>query len=387
MRRLRFDGYHRFGWLQPAEASSQRHCWRCARTGISLGRTRRVLLQTPLAVLIVLLLTLTACQGSTPGQNTPVAGPKELPISESVPAVPGKLLYVKSGAFWTFEPGTKTTQQLVTFPERTFAASPAISPDGTRVAYGLFRLGQGVQDPGGGDLYVMAMDGSRQQLVLAHDAPGVSLVEPAWPPDGQTLYFTRRDLEGEVRIERVRLDGSGRTVVVEGGHSPSLSADGKQLAYLTTDRETLVDTLWIAGSGGTNAKRLLGESQFRALAAPRLTSNGEQIVFAAVERTAPPSSAGSNEPFERLRAWLGPGVAQAHGVPWDIWLVNADGTGLRRLTDLREDSPIPVWSPDEKWIAFSGELGLYLVDVEGKQVLRVSDEFASGGLTWLRRPG
>lgn len=335
--------------------------------------------------LAVLLLTLAACQGSAPSQNTTIVEPKEIPISETVPELPGQLLYVKGGAFWTFDPGTKATQQLVTFPERTFAAGPVISPDGARVAYGLFRLGQGAQDPGGGDLYVMATDGSQQQMVLAHDAPGVSLGEPAWAPDGQTLYFTRRALEGEVRIERVRLDGTGRTVVVEGAHSPSLSADGKQLAYLTTDPETFENTLWIAGSDGTNATRLIGEPRFRALAAPRLTSNGEQIVFAAVEQTPAPSSARTNEPFERLRTWLGPGVAQAHGVPWDIWLVQADGTGLRRLTDLSEDSPIPVWSPDEQWVAFSGELGLYLVDVEGKQVLRVSDEFATGGLTWLHQ--
>ena len=129
--------------------------------------------------LVVLLLLLAGCQSSAPSQQSAIVEPKEIPISESVPEVAGKFLYVKSGAFWTFDPSTKTSRELVTFPERTFAAGPATSPDGTRIAYGLFRLGQGAQDPGGGDLYVMNSDGSKQQLVLTHDAPGVSLVETA----------------------------------------------------------------------------------------------------------------------------------------------------------------------------------------------------------------
>ncbi|MBI4545931.1 MAG: PD40 domain-containing protein [Gemmatimonadetes bacterium] len=52
--------------------------------------------------------------------------------------------------------------------------------------------------------------------------------EPAWAPDGQTLYFRRDN-----RIWRIRLDGSGAQPVAqtEGGREPAVSPDGRYLAF------------------------------------------------------------------------------------------------------------------------------------------------------------
>ncbi len=73
----------------------------------------------------------------------------------------------------------------------------------------------------------------------------------------------------------------------------------------------------------------------------------------------------------------------AHGVPWELWVVTADGAGLQRLTDLREDSPRAAWSPDGKWIALKGELGMYLLGADGKHLRRIVQELAGDGLAWL----
>jgi Tol biopolymer transport system component len=83
-------------------------------------------------------------------------------------------------------------------------------------------------------------------------------------------------------------------------------------------------------------------------------------------------------------SWLAPPVAYAHGVPWDLWLANADGSGRKRITNIQEDSPVPTWSPDGKWIAFGGELGLYLTDPEGTQLRRLADQPGNGGVTWVK---
>jgi hypothetical protein len=45
------------------------------------------------------------------------------------------------------------------------------------------------------------------------------------------------------------------------------------------------------------------------------------------------------------RSPLGPGVAEADGIPAEIWIVQPDGSGLRRLTNVQQHSPIPAWSP------------------------------------------
>lgn len=58
---------------------------------------------------------------------------------------------------------------------------------------------------------------------------------------------------------------------------------------------------------------------------------------------------------------------------------------MRRLTDLSEDTPVPVWSSDGKWIAFTAEFGLYLLDADGKQVRRLAEDFTTGGVAWLDR--
>ena len=62
----------------------------------------------------------------------------------------------------------------------------------------------------------------------------------------------------------------------------------------------------------------------------------------------------------------------------DLYIVAADGTGLRRLTSDRARHENPAWSPDGHWIAFekgNGEdWGLYLIRPDGSGVRRVKGE-------------
>ena len=68
---------------------------------------------------------------------------------------------------------------------------------------------------------------------------------------------------------------------------------------------------------------------------------------------------------------------------WDIYVINADGSGLRRLTshDARDDSP--AWSPDGTTIAFTsnrdGDFEIHVMNVDGSGVRRVTDHPAEDG--------
>jgi TolB protein len=59
----------------------------------------------------------------------------------------------------------------------------------------------------------------------------------------------------------------------------------------------------------------------------------------------------------------------------DLYVSNADGTGLRRLTKSPQDESSPCWSPDGRWILFAGKVGerrqLWKVSPEGGEPVRV----------------
>jgi TolB protein len=65
----------------------------------------------------------------------------------------------------------------------------------------------------------------------------------------------------------------------------------------------------------------------------------------------------------------------------DIYFVNADGSGLQRLTQDPAADGTPRWSPDGKHIAFvsgrEGKPNVYVMNADGSGVTRVSPEDAA----------
>ena len=68
-----------------------------------------------------------------------------------------------------------------------------------------------------------------------------------------------------------------------------------------------------------------------------------------------------------------------------IYVLNADGSGLRQITEGEANDFDPAWSPDGEWIAFSRDCALWLVRPDGSEAHEVhggTDEYCVGGVAW-----
>jgi Tol biopolymer transport system component len=201
---------------------------------------------------------------------------------------------------------------------------------------------------------------------------------PAFWQDGHGVLYQRSDLSTAValegqptlqyrsRIEQAALDGSNIALVVDDARYPGPAPDGSRIAFV---RSTAAGSGLFAHSvdDGTDSP-VVAPGQFLATAYPRYSPDGQQIAFAAISRLAPAGSPSQNSPF----AWLGATTASAHGFPWEIWLVNADGTDLHNVPDLLDDDPSVAWSPDGSQLLVYGGWGSYVVTLSSGDV----DSFA-----------
>jgi len=108
------------------------------------------------------------------------------------------------------------------------AFTPRFSPDGKRLAYGVWRTG--------GHRNLRIVDVETGELVeLFHD--GAIDQQPSWSPDGATLYFSS-DRSGVSNVYALELE-TGRlrqvTNVLTGAYFPEVSPDGRTLVYVGYD--------------------------------------------------------------------------------------------------------------------------------------------------------
>lgn len=138
----------------------------------------------------------------------------------------------------------------------------------------------------------------------------------AWSPDGRRIAFA-----GDDGYYAINVDGSGlrRLATISNWGYPGLawSPDGTRIAFTNNDAIDAMD------ADGTGVRQLSSLSK-STTSTPRWSPNGKRIVY----DTNLPLNAG-----------------------WDIFIVNADGTGESRLTH-DKSSLSPSWAPGGRRIAY-----------------------------------
>ncbi len=245
--------------------------------------------------------------------------------------------------------GTGVTQRLT----QIWSADPAWSPDGRRIA---FTSGD---NSVGYNIFVIDADGANMSQLTQH---GGVWELPAWSPDGTQIAFHAQGYDlGTIPTHRIGIvgaDGSGLTLVEPDWaerrcyplFTPAWSPDGKRIAFggYCRDRDESGDefgaehpgifTTSLDGSGVTQLVEISGGLSNMDL---DWSPDGRRIAFSAYI----PEMGGQQ-----------------------IYLVNADGTGLAQLT--AHGGYDPSWSPDGSQIVYGADGTLYVISADGSASAR-----------------
>jgi Tol biopolymer transport system component len=227
--------------------------------------------------------------------------------------------------------------------------------------------------PGAEDLYVVNADGTGMRRVTKDPE---AQFDPSWSPDGSRIAYRYQkgkdfmttdifvaNADGSRPINLTRSEGS-----VDWG--PAWSPDGSKIAW-NSDRDDPGGGVlhgFIMNPDGSGSRRIEGKVWVEY---PAWAPDGSRIAFM--------------------------GQTPVGTENYEIYVMNADGTGLTRLTDSRGSDGFPSWSPDGRSIAFTstrddcsvseatdckttGDIGpyhtLYMMNADGSDQRRVTDKFA-----------
>jgi Tol biopolymer transport system component len=246
----------------------------------------------------------------------------------------------------------------------TQAHHPSWSPDGTRLAYLDNRRN------GRAELYVMNADGTgRRQLTGNLRRSSMS----SWSPDGRKIA-----LEAFGVVYVVNADG--------GGFRRLTPANATDWAFAWSPNGSAIATTGTCGVCITDVARGTRRRLTRMGALHDVLSwspDGHRLVFASDQHAARTADGGS---------------------AGELYVINADGSGLRRLSHYGDDVAYdtdPLWSPDGRTIAYkhgsayelpSGNglpsrggytrWDVYAMDADGSNQRPLTQDGRSGDAAW-----
>jgi len=239
---------------------------------------------------------------------------------------------------------------------------PAWSPDGRWLAY--------FHDTDSGlDLNIVGANGRGNRRLAAKVDHRLGEGVPAWSPDSRELAYMNEGDASKFLIRFVGVDGA-RQPPLEVKQAPSFCSDycelyaagmiwapGKDIAFLITGGDLYPEVLYAIGRDGTGQRLVSGTLQDNYV--PAWAPDGRRIAFI--------TRRGSSD---------------------QIWVANADGSGVRQVSRIRSNTSNlsgvfdPTWSPDGKQLGCWGHAGgIYSVDAAtGKAKLLVRN--AGGAVSW-----
>jgi Tol biopolymer transport system component len=335
-------------------------------------------------------LTLRRLFGSSEPETVVLRDPTYQVTAESGSPLSSGYVFDSGSDLWLLSTDG-TRQRRITFfgSQQELASDPVWSPDGMLIAFTYANHKNKSALPST-EIRVMRSDGTGM-VTVATASPDREVAYPSWSMDGTHLYFTVKRPDPSTpqpitHVERVTPGTRERTQVLPSGTmARQLGTDGA-LVYIEerVDPQSgaVQQRIVRSDEDGELRQALVDEGVFPAIYAPRPSPDGKWIAFSAVNPDQPRAQG-----FD-FWDWLTfqPTVAEAHGAPWDIYMVPADGGMPERLTTIQDDEPRITWL-DNTTLAFMGIKGLHTLKLtpQGKpagEPARIHTGSDHGGLSW-----
>ncbi len=280
--------------------------------------------------------------------------------------------------------------------------APGFSPDGARIAF--VRSSRSL---GKSALMIANADGSGAYQLAVRALSEMFIGFTAWAPDGKAIVVVagNREVSGanqylvEVRVA----DGAERTITAQrwrGLGFPTWLPDGSGLLMVGHDKSGGAEGIWHLSWPSGEARRITSDPEIYG--GLSLTADSGTLVTAKIRLQTNiwtvPAGDGTSSAAGLARqittgfsdynwaAWMPDGrilfTASEGSVKWwDLWVINADGTGRKQLTANAGNHWEYAVSPDGRYVVFTsdraGRMNIWRMNSDGsnpKQLTNGSGE-------------
>jgi Tol biopolymer transport system component len=173
------------------------------------------------------------------------------------------------------------------------------------------------------EIYTMNTDGTDVRQVTT-TLDGRFSLHPAWSPAGRKIAF-HAEKDGDYEIYVMNADGSRQTQLTNNvrypDSSPARSPDGTKIACQSNRSDGESDEIYVMNADGSGVTRLINnDDEFYYDETPAWSPDGRKIAFTS---------------------WHG----ALDGTLYEIYVMNADETGQKRVTVAQNTDWDPSWAP------------------------------------------